>query len=529
MQIKKQWMCLWVFGLIASGFTADNSLVSKSLSYLVVSGDTLYTWNDQLNAYSQIDLWNSPVSINTVVRDKERLLRNPFALSGVQVGQEVFKESDTSRSIRFIAFDAKESNSLFEMQIKPNWNISTSDSNFLKEILRYKQSLQTFDWAQVGSDQYISFGLAGVAHFVLPTTNILSAKSLNTLAFESIDTFGVRKDSCLYNAECNFAKIKPDSTKNQYVAEQIEVWKDSTSNILLVGSSGDFGGKKGLRFRRANDSIWSLVGVMGLDTLSIKDVFRNPKTGEIFVLTPGEIYVSNGNIQSWKTIHENQPAIAKSLKSMDKVLMTSTGDTTWFYWGFPNSQGLSAYTGGAFKLFGDSTQITSLLVPHTVMPDQMRVQSLGSMQKNGVSMLLAAVVSSDEAATVGQGLNYLRLGVDTSWSNINRRRSVENDLNEVITFPTVYNGDVPVQLGYRLKKTGKVTIEVFNYAMEHVRTLVKNQRREGGVARSENVFEDRWDGTDKYGHQVATGVYYIRVKSDKGETGWGKSMVVYSP
>jgi flagellar hook assembly protein FlgD len=83
-----------------------------------------------------------------------------------------------------------------------------------------------------------------------------------------------------------------------------------------------------------------------------------------------------------------------------------------------------------------------------------------------------------------------------------------------------------VNLGYRLKKDGKVTITVYNYAMEKVKTLVKSAPRKAGGSRSEVVSEDRWDGKDASGRNVSVGVYYILVQSDKGEKGWGKAIAV---
>jgi hypothetical protein len=102
----------------------------------------------------------------------------------------------------------------------------------------------------------------------------------------------------------------------------------------------------------------------------------------------------------------------------------------------------------------------------------------------------------------------------------------------VITYPTLLTGALvdgapeQVRLGYRRKKDGRVTITVFNSAMAKVRTLVKSAPRRGGIARSENPAEDRWDGRDAGGRFVSVGTYYILVESDQGERGFGKALVV---
>ncbi len=132
-----------------------------------------------------------------------------------------------------------------------------------------------------------------------------------------------------------------------------------------------------------------------------------------------------------------------------------------------------------------------------------------------------------------KGLLYRKLSANSpkTFLNINRLRTLKNSLGEVIIYPTLFSGElvegVPEQMrvGYHLKRDGKVTITVFNYAMEKVRVLVRNVPRRGGIARSEE-FEDRWDGRDSGGRRVSVGTYYILVESDQGERGFGKALVV---
>jgi flagellar hook assembly protein FlgD len=83
-----------------------------------------------------------------------------------------------------------------------------------------------------------------------------------------------------------------------------------------------------------------------------------------------------------------------------------------------------------------------------------------------------------------------------------------------------------VRIGYRLKKSGRVTITIYDYAMEKVRVIVRNAPRQGGIARSESISEDRWDGRDSGGHLVSVGTYYIHVVSDQGEAAFGKVICV---
>lgn len=152
---------------------------------------------------------------------------------------------------------------------------------------------------------------------------------------------------------------------------------------------------------------------------------------------------------------------------------------------------------------------------------------------------LAVVRKGNEVAlaagTTGKGLMLRKTGGSNTgdWVNVNSLKQVKNGLQEVITFPTLFSGTSPdgspeyVNLGYRLKKDGNVTITVYDYAMEKVKTIVKGSRRKGGGSRSEDPVQDRWDGRDASGRHVSVGTYYILVESDKGEKGWGKAIAVH--
>jgi len=129
-----------------------------------------------------------------------------------------------------------------------------------------------------------------------------------------------------------------------------------------------------------------------------------------------------------------------------------------------------------------------------------------------------------------KGVFFRRLDRDEDFTNINRLKSLKGSLGEVITYPTLLTaarncGDAHVRIGYRIKKDARVTITVYNYAMEKVRVIVKNAPRRGGIARSENIADDRWDGCDESGRFVSVGTYYILVASDQGEKAFGKAIV----
>jgi hypothetical protein len=158
--------------------------------------------------------------------------------------------------------------------------------------------------------------------------------------------------------------------------------------------------------------------------------------------------------------------------------------------------------------------------------------------EGGLTNLAVVKKGNETALAVGSTFKGLMLrktgGTNTGeWTNVNSLKSLKNGLQEIITFPTLFSGTAPdgspefVNIGYRLKKDAKVTITVYNYAMEKVKTIVKDARRLGGGGRSEDPLQDRWDGKDSSGRHVSVGTYYILVESSKGEKGWGKAIAVH--
>lgn len=70
-------------------------------------------------------------------------------------------------------------------------------------------------------------------------------------------------------------------------------------------------------------------------------------------------------------------------------------------------------------------------------------------------------------------------------------------------------------------RTASVTIEVFDFGMNRVRTVIKDAQRSGT-----NEHDEIWDGRDDADRQVANGVYFYRVTTDGAEPSWGKVMVL---
>jgi flagellar hook assembly protein FlgD len=66
-----------------------------------------------------------------------------------------------------------------------------------------------------------------------------------------------------------------------------------------------------------------------------------------------------------------------------------------------------------------------------------------------------------------------------------------------------------------------VTIELFDFGMNRVRTLLRNAQR-SGTAEHDEI----WDGKNDGGSFLPNGVYFYRVTVGGNDPAWGKVMVL---
>jgi hypothetical protein len=86
-----------------------------------------------------------------------------------------------------------------------------------------------------------------------------------------------------------------------------------------------------------------------------------------------------------------------------------------------------------------------------------------------------------------------------------------------------YLSDGPLKFHYRLKQPGNITIKVYDFANNLVKTVVSGVSRDGGVQYDDL---ERWDGRNGKGDIVAGGVYLYVIESSGGDKLWGKFMVI---
>lgn len=110
----------------------------------------------------------------------------------------------------------------------------------------------------------------------------------------------------------------------------------------------------------------------------------------------------------------------------------------------------------------------------------------------------------------------------SSWTVIRTYRQLVSQ-NSTYAYPNPFS---PAQEVIRMHySTGgipaSVTVEIFDFGMNRVRTVVKDAQRYGA-----QDHDEVWDGRDDSRNQVSNGVYFYRVVMNGGNPVWGKILVL---
>ncbi|MBF0431689.1 MAG: hypothetical protein HQK83_10445 [Fibrobacteria bacterium] len=489
---------------------------------MLVSADPfLWVFETEGTGYSRVNLFSTPIEVITDKREDK-----PGFLSAVGLGNHIFAGvsecgDDSVWNEGFLTLGEDENN-FFAYKIRTSGGADAGDDPLAgkcKDIL-----IKPKDFALVGSLLAVNLGNGGIAFLQVEEKEGQILPVLDDTLFTTfLDEDGILTDGlhCGSNSMCSTEPLYSIPAPLYYSIEDIallSINSDSTYIFVLGSITGD---TKTHLYRGlvGSDTLMELEGT-AFDSSSVQKFFVNPHNSLVWAFTQNRIFVSNDYGQSFQ-IPSKPDSIPYSLvHTLQEPNMAFFGDTSIISFGFSQNPGLVLFQGDSMLTNeGEESDSYSYFLE----------KSLNFLPKNILLGEIAIVRKNSDAAIVlgtkSQGLFYLKIG-DTKWANLNRQRRLDKSLKEVITFPTIFDGSKDVGIGYQIEKTADVTIKVFNYAMEPVRTILNNERRAGGAARSEDPQKDKWDGKDRNGQYVSAGVYYIMIKTSKGEKGWGKVMVV---
>lgn len=110
----------------------------------------------------------------------------------------------------------------------------------------------------------------------------------------------------------------------------------------------------------------------------------------------------------------------------------------------------------------------------------------------------------------------------SAWKILHSSHSLESS-KTTYAYPNPFSpDDEVVRVHYGMdKQVAKVTIRIFDFGMNLVRTLISNAIRTNGPE-----FDEIWDGKDDRSRQVANGVYFYQVVVGNEDPLWGKILVI---
>lgn len=109
-----------------------------------------------------------------------------------------------------------------------------------------------------------------------------------------------------------------------------------------------------------------------------------------------------------------------------------------------------------------------------------------------------------------------------SWKIFLASGAISNEGSETYAFPNPFSPrQEAVKIKYKLTSSSNVTIRIFDFGMNLVRTLIQNVSRNSGT----DLFES-WNGGDENGNIVANGVYFYRIDTGSGDPLFGKIIVL---
>jgi hypothetical protein len=137
-----------------------------------------------------------------------------------------------------------------------------------------------------------------------------------------------------------------------------------------------------------------------------------------------------------------------------------------------------------------------------------------------------AVMGDTVWVATGGGLAYTidspELPFGSQWRVLRRYESVVST-SSTYSYPSPFSpDDQAVRIHYALRgSAANVSIRIFDFSMQLVKTLIQNAPRSGAFEHDEV-----WDGRDEQRRRVANGVYFYRIDIDGEDPRMGKIFVV---
>lgn len=333
--------------------------------------------------------------------------------------------------------------------------------------------------------------------------------------FDILDTLGRR--------------IIPSSFTSVCVVDSI-IWAGTVDG--LVKSKDDGKNWQVIKFAQSfKKAIWagSAAGIFkfiynyreDFDTVLNYNSYYYDITGDFVVSTAIQEY--DGKKIIWagtQPTYSGEYGASKSTDDGDTWSVTLEGDLVWNF-AFDNSI-VWAATSSGLKRSSDGGETWDRF---NYMKDKNEITENGIFSTEFTSV---AIINDEVWAGNADGLvkapKDVKVGEDTVWNVFRSFVPIGTKGSETAyaypsPFSPVLSTGGVVRIHYKPQKDGPVSIKIYDFAMNLVKTL-QDEKSVAGVDQ-----DKEWDGKNDKGDVVANGVYFFKVEAP-GQTEWGKLVIL---
>ena len=304
-------------------------------------------------------------------------------------------------------------------------------------------------------------------------------------------------------------------------------------NLCISPAAGNFCGTKGWLNYRAfsviavNDTTLYVGTANGINKSTNNGISwrklnhqnqENPISGN-FIVALG--YNQNNNTvwgATWRAEDNNEFYGVSSSTDGGETWNTFLEDERVHNFGFKNNNVIAPSDNGTFRT---NNQGITWVLPNSIIDDQSKLELLTTVFYSASSQ------GNDIWLGSNDGLVRLNEQPGSIWTGewkIYFASLPLQSASETYCYPNPFS---PAQEILKIKySTGgesrKITIRIFDFAMNMVKTVIQNAERTKTLDDS----PDRWDGTDENGNVVLNGVYFYRIDFDNEDPVFGKIIVL---
>jgi hypothetical protein len=295
------------------------------------------------------------------------------------------------------------------------------------------------------------------------------------------------------------------------------------NSVLNMNDTLYFGSRRGLAISPAGTINWHLV-IANTDLTRYDHAlnYKAPYLTGNFVNALGIQYLPNGRSRIWASTRKTYDP------EVDGVTSSTLDGQDWQYrldsvrcWNFAfyGPQVFAATSEGLFH----SADTGRTWVRRTISGVQVTSDPPVDYSLDPATEVQAVRVVGDYlwvgTADGAAGINLNEIYGEENW-DIYR---VYDSSFDVYAYPVPFShaGDTRIFFHYYVPEDAYVTIEVYDFAMDLVRTVVDGEFRVQGVYNT-----DQWDGFNGRGDAVAVGIYYFKLTLSSGKEYWGKLAII---